>query len=343
MGFVSTLPLQLHKLNSSWIKMSAKTSIARLLRAPWNFEEDYFEAEGNIPILFTSPFNPAILPAGTPDTITALDAEAGLQNPPAGISPLLARFSPSPIGATACFYFPIVRLNHLEINPVIDTGWAYVWRVIHRFRNVADFIRRKRSRVPYSIGVSRLGADDTRPGTVFDRPNLNVAGPRYIRTATAESIIYNRPLPSPQANPPFFGTLHADAVAIPVSTNNITPTPIYPGSGAGVPQYVDYEQGEYDPGSAVVGDGATAGASHVGKFVKCEGNEIAVECYKFNLETSGDPYTPRQWDFQFDGNGNVVAGEDLPFSILLGVGARGLGKTPPIDTGVRMVVGTWPR
>jgi len=316
----------------------SKTSIARLLRAPWNFEEDYAGKAGNFPILFTHPFTPAPLAAGVADTFTALDAEAALRTPPEGISPLLAKFCPVPIGSVVALYFPIIRTRDSDL--FLSDGWAYVWRALFRFRSVADYVRRKRNRVPYSIGVGRFGAPDTRAGVVFDRPTLNVAGPRVVRPTSVESIIYNRAEPSPDANPPFFGTLHTDAVAIPVNAGAVTLTPYYPGAGmggAGTVNLLDYEQGEYDPATVIPGQTPRAGATHLSKFLTCMGNEIAIECFKYNLTVSGDPYTPRNWDFTFDVDGNVTGGEDLAFSQLLGVGARGVGAIPPVDTGVRMV------
>lgn len=322
----------------------SKTSIARLLRAPWNFEEDYTQKSGNQPILFTHPFTPKPVAAGKADTFTALDAEASLRNPPAGISPLLAKFCAVPIGSTVALYFPIIRT--VDLSVFAQDGWAYVWRVLFRFRSVADYNRRKRFRVPYSIGVGRFGASDTRSGTVFGRPGLSVAGPRVVRPTSIESVIYNRSEPSATANPPFFGTLQSDSIAIPVNSGSVTIPPIYPGAGMAGPDTVnvlDYEQGEYDPNTTVPGQSPRAGATHLSKFLKCMGNEIAVECFKYNLTVSGTPYSARNWDFEFDGEGNVSGGEDYAFSQLLGVGARGTGKTPPVDTGVRIVTGSWPR
>jgi len=324
---------------------SAKISIARLLRAPWNFEEDYAGKAGNVPILFTHPFATKIPAAGTADTYTAVDEEARQSPPPAGVSPVLAKFSPVPIGSTACLYYPIVRAYEGE-GGTFPEGFGYVWRVVFRMRSVADYTRRKMHRLPFSIGVSRYGAADTRAGVVYDRPTVSVAGPRFVRPATIQSIIYNRGLPAPTANPPFFGTLHTDGVAIPVNQGSITSTPVYPGAGAGgagTINNLDYEQGEYDPGVTIGAQTPVAGASHVQIFQKCLGNEIAVECFKYNLDSSGTPFTPRSWDFVFDGDGNVVGGEDQAFSVLLGVGARGQSKTPPIDTGVRLTMGAWPR
>jgi hypothetical protein len=322
----------------------AKVSIARLLRAPWNFEEDYTGKAGNVPILFTHPFATTIPAAGTPDVYTAVDEEASQNPPPTGVSPVLAKFSSVPIGSTACLYYPIVRAY--ERDGSIPEGFAYVWRIVFRLRSVADYTRRKRFRLPYSIGISRFGAADNRAGVAFDRPNVAIAGPRYVRPATMQSIIYNRGMPSPTANPPFFGTLHSDAVAIPVNSGSITETPVYPGAGAGgagTVNNLDYEQGEYDPSVTIGAQAEVAGASHIQVFQKCLGNEVAVECFKYNLDESGTPYTPRPWEFTFDGNGNVVAGEDQAFSVLLGVGARGQSKTPPKDTGVRLTMGAWPR
>ena len=328
------------------MRNSAKTSIAKLFRAPWNFEEDYAGKAGDIPILFTHPFNTTILPAGTPDTFTALDPEAALQAPPSGVSPVLARFCASPMGSTVAVFLPIVRMHMPITDTPPVTGWGYVWRILFRMRSVADYIRRKKARVPYSLGLGRMGTPDSRAGTVFDRPSLAIAGPRVVRPGISESAIYNRTQPQSTAAPPFFSAMHTDAVSIPVNPLYITNTPVYPGAGAGgigTINSLDYEQGEIDPVTGFMEYPIQTSASHLCKFVKCVGNEMAVECYKYNLETSGQPYTPRAWDFTFDVDGNVDGGEDIDFSRQLGVAERTLGRTPPIDTGVRVITGTWPR
>ena len=321
---------------------SAQTSTERVLRAPWNFEYDYSNIEGKFPILFTYPAARKIPPAGQPDLETALDPEAKQAVPPSGVSPLLARFTPVPMGATACVYFPIIYAP--------TANFFYVWRVIFRTRSVADYVRRKQARIRYSIGISRLGASDTRAGTVPDRPSLSIAGPRSVRPSTSEAIIFNRSEPvEPSVTDPIFAQIRSDAVAISTS-ESLSPLPaFYPGSqsgywGAQTDTFLDYEQGEYDPATVYQGGSARAGITHLPKFVKCMGDEMAVECFKFNSTSTGVVGTARNWDFEIDEGNNVVGGEDHNFSIRLGVGARGLepAREPPVDTGVRVIFGTFP-
>jgi hypothetical protein len=327
---------------------SAKASLAVLLRAPWNFEEDYNGQPGSVPVIFTSPYTPQPLAAGVADTFTALDPEAALATPPAGISPLLAKFVPCALGSTQLFIFPQVPLQLLDGEYAL---WAYVWRVIFRLRNVSDYNRRKKNRLPYSVGTGKLGVYDWRGGGVIDRPALAVAGERYIRPAIAESVIYSRLQPQYGEAAPYFGTLEPDAVAIQTADEKFTTTPLYPGAHGAQPGqalYVDYEQGERDPSISLDPEIIKANTSshHLAKFLKCAGNEYVVECFKYNVQTqSGLIGSPRDWEFVFDANGNVVSGEDYGFSLLLGVGVRGLAggtRSVPVDTGVRVISGTFP-
>jgi len=167
-----------------------------------------------------------------------------------------------------------------------------------------------------------------------------------VRQACSEAVIYNRSEPDPTSSPPFFGTIFSDASAIPTTNTNVTKSPFYPGF-QGVPSgswatSLDYEQGERDPGAYGGGlgqDGFDAGPFHLPKFLKCVGNEMCVECFKYNLDTSTGRITgPRDWQFKVDDDFNVTA-EDYYFSLLLGVGARVVNKAIPADTGVRVITG----
>lgn len=329
-----------------------RASVAKLLRAPWNFEQDYDEQSGAYPILFTSPFTPGPLPVHTVDVAGALDQEAALPVPPTGISPMLAKFVPCALGCEMMFSFPIVPKIYQSVAE--NAIYGYVWRVIFRLRSIADYTRRKNFRVPFSLTTSRYGSPDTRTGSPPDRPAISIAGPRFVRPAAIESAIYSRSAPSGQEIGPFFGSLASDAVIIPAVNIPYMRTPIYPGSGtaphftmgnpenlgapAGDPVMLDYEQGERDPAVHGPREAATTAALHLPKFLRCSGNEYVVECYKYSLETKeGHTLAPRDWNFTFDGSGNVIGGEDYGFSLILGVGARGQGQTPPVDTGVRAI------
>jgi len=335
----------------------AQMSVAKVLRAPWNFEEDYADVTGGVPdlvpgscpIFFTYPFTPAPPPPGVADYSGAVDPEALQGVPPPGISPALAKFVPCALGSTMLISYPII-----DCAQASDVGFAYVWRVIFRLRTVADYNRRKKSRVRYSVGISRFGSPDTRNQSIVGRPtvNLSVPGTRVVRPASMESAIYNRTQPWPGEDPPYFSTLVGDAVAIPANFSSVTRTAQYPGylkalTGPAPPhpylRGLDYEQGERDPGLAIADTPMATSAGHVSRFVKCQGDEFAVECFKYNLNTlTGQTTSPRFWHFTFDINGFVVGGEDWAFSRLLGVGVRTLGGTPSIDTGVRVIEGTSP-
>ena len=329
--------------------MSARLGIAKLLRAPWNFEEDYDGQPGDVPILFTAPFTSSPLPAGTPDTYTALDQEAQQSPPPPGISPLLAKMVSVPIGSTLAIYFPVIQRPIVKEGDTQDPPIGYVWRATFRLRTIADFQRRKKSRVPWSIPLSRFGTHDTRTGSPPNRPGIFVAGPRVIKTASSESVIYNRSKPEASATPPFFGTLSTDASVIPFGTTTVTRSPFYPGwSNANPIQNLDYEQGERDPATLVHGlftSPYRTGPFHVSRFLKCMGNEFSVECFKYELSSyNGAIVQPRAWDFGFSAGKVSPNAEDFYFSLLLGVGARALeGATPPLDTGVRFIAGTFPQ
>ena len=331
----------------------AQMTVAKVLRAPWNFEEDYATGvTGNVPIFFTHPFTTPALPAGTPDYNGAVDPEAVQATPPSGISPVLAKFVPCAMGSTMWLSFPIINGPSPAVLP---SCFAYVWRVIFRLRTVADYNRRKKHRVPFSIPLSRVGAPDTRDNVVVGRPTLNLSThpERVVRPASMESAIYNRTKPFAGEAPPYFSMLVGDAVAIPANAPSTTAPARYPGiqhAPAGPKLYcpaLDYEQGERDPNS--VNRQSTASASHVARFMKCQGNEFAVECFKYNINTlTGQTTSPRDWDFTFNGSGKVIGGEDYNFSLLLGVGARGLAPVngyqpvPSIETGVRVIEGTSP-
>lgn len=336
--------------------MSARPGIAKLLRAPWNFEMDYDGVSGDTPILFTGPANPTRPAPGVPDVITGLDPEALQNPPPAGVSPLLARMMPVPIGSTMLFLFPIVQ----DGNNGAQTGpaWVYVWRAVFRFRTLGDFIRRKRHRVGWTIPLTRFGAQDTRGGHPPNR-TTPVAGARVVRPACSEAIVYNRSAPVPSESSPYFGLLASDAVRIPYTTDFVTKVPLYPGASTdqtvGVIRTMDYEQGERDPLSipATISN-PRLGPSHLPKFLKCVGNEVAVECFKYEVDrATGAIMGARAWDFGVSPMTHrpTPGTEDFDFSVLLGIGALSTGDpetpnvipTPPSDTGVRIISGDFPQ
>jgi hypothetical protein len=334
--------------------MYARPGIAKLLRAPWNFEMDYDGQDGAIPILFTSPYAATRPAPGVPDVVTALDPEAIRQPAITGISPLLARMLPVPMGSTMLFYFPIVQDSHVGV--LNEPCWAYVWRVIFRLRTLADFQRRKRARVGWSVPLSRLGTADTRT-TRIPNTQTAVGGQRFIRPASAEAVIYNRSAPTPAESSPYFGTLTSDAVKIPFTADFTTQTALYPGwsldaTPLTVTKTMDYEQGERDPATvplAGIGSGMRyLGPSHLPKFLKCVGNECAVECFKFEIDrTTGAVLQPRAWAFGVDPVTHLPdpTAEDAAFSRLLGIGALGeeAPSAPPTDTGVRLITGAFPQ
>ena len=330
--------------------MHARPGIAKLLRAPWNFEVDYDNVEGDTPILFTGPYSTTIPAPGVPDVFTALDQEAAQLIPPPGISPLLAKMMPVPMGSTLLFMFPIVQDS--TPNRIAPTTIAYVWRAIFRMRTVADFQRRKQNRVPWSIPLSRFGSPDTRGGHPPNRANTPVAGARVVRPACSESVIFNRSAPGPQEDAPFFGLISSDAVRIPLTHNFTTVSPRYPGSAL-APQLntvptLDYEQGERDPALFPPSQygGFRGGPFHLPKFLKCVGNEVAVECFKVEVDSqTGAVIGPADWQFGIDPMTYLPSQQapDFQFSLLLGIGAKSLPGNPPIDTGVRVLSGAFPQ
>ena len=327
--------------------MSARPGLVKLLRAPWNFEMDYDGKPGDRPILFTNPYTRNRPAPGIPDVWTALDPEAQMSTPPAGVSPLLARMMPVPMGSTAMMLFPMVQRT--ENRTLSDIRWAYMWRVIFRLRAVADYQRRKKARVPWSIPVSRMGTTDTRFGHPPNR-TIAVGGQRTVRPAMIESIIYNRAEPVPQEEAPYAASLYSDAVKIPYDSIQITYTPYYPGytldhTGLAI-DTLDYEQGERNPALFTGQNGFRTGAFHLPKFMKCTGNEMCVECFKVQIDKStGAILGFRDWDFKLDAS-NVpqTDSEDYDFSLLLGIGSLALANspTPPVDTGVRVMTGYIP-
>lgn len=327
--------------------MPASSTVARLLRPPWNFEFDYNGLTGDTPILFTAPFTMPAPANGVRDPWTAVDQEAYQNPPPPGISPLLAKMVPVPLASTLLVMFPVVFGPFDAAVPQV--AFAYVWRVIFRFRALADFIRRKRNRVPWSIPLSRYGSPDSRVGHPPNR-TVSVTGDRVVRPASSESIIHNQPYPAPTAQPPFFGTLLTDSVSIPATVSNVTYPPMYPGWNTDVTPNVittlDYEQGERDPDLKPPQMRVWRGGPfHLPKFLKATGNEFAVECFKYEIDsTTGRIIQPRAWDFHATANLIDTDAEDFQFSLMMGIGARSLqdGEVPS-DTGVRYMTGYYPQ
>jgi hypothetical protein len=336
----------------------ADTQLEKVLRPPWRFEGDYHGQSGSVPILFTYPQAKTIPPVGQPDYETALDPEARRASPPEGISPLLAKFVPVPIGSTMLVLFPLVP-KRVTLDETAQ--WVYVWRVIWRERSAADYTRRTHARAPFGIGKASLGAADSRVGMVPGRPSLLVSGSRTVIPASAEAVTYARPAPvffSPshttRLRAPFYGGLFTDSVAIPTDSGVTTRSPRYPGAtSTDAVQTMDYQQGVFDPnfpGITFPDNPADSfnclTATFLPKFLKCLGNEFAVECYKYNLddELTMGLHEPRDWSFIIDSEGNCVGGEDWAFSVMFGIGAMGAPspKNPPIDTGVRVISGVMP-
>jgi hypothetical protein len=309
---------------------------------------DYDGMQGDRPILFTNPYTRSRPALGVPDTWTALDTEAQMNPPPAGVSPLLARMMPVPMGSTAMLLLPVVQKSETYVPPT-GVQWAYVWRAVFRLRAVADYQRRKRARVPWSIPVSRMGTSDTRVGHPPNRATVPVAGDRTVRPTLMEAVIYNRSLPVPAEEAPYFGSLLSDGVKIPYNTLATTYSPYYPGwqldADPTAIHTLDYEQGERDPGAFAGGSGFRTGPFHLPKFIKCVGNEMAIECYKVQTNPStGALEGFRRWDFGLAGNVPQPNSEDFDFSLLFGIGALGIApaNVPPVDTGVRVVTGYIP-
>lgn len=326
--------------------MQGRHSIAKLLRAPWNFEFDYDGHPGNVPVIFTAPYTATRPAIGIPDPQTAVDAEALQAVPPLGVSPVLAKMIPVPMGATVAVYFPIVqRPGVLVEEPPI----VYAWRTVFRMRTVADYLRRKKHRVAWSIPLTRFGSADTRTGHPPNRV-VSITGPRVVRPASGETIVYNRTEPNIAQSAPFLSRIANDTVMIPRTDHEITMSPIYPGSyldaDPATIRTLDYEQGERDPGQTphVELGFYQQGPFHLCKFLKCLGDEMAVECYKYAYIADGT-YQPRDWSF-LDGAGDLDnTAEDFQFSLLLGMGATALAVPgiPPVDTGVRFLIGSFPQ
>jgi len=349
--------------------IDSDVGIERVLRPQWRFEELYTpdpaspSISGSVPILFTYPPNPVIPAFGVPD-MSVVDPEASKNPPPPGISPILAKFVPCSIGSTMLIMFPIVP--RVVDEATIVQRYAYVWRVVFRLRNAGDYTRR-RARAPFAIGKANVGSTDTRTYTLPDRPTLApFAGPRLVIPALTESQIFaGNPnqdegllnilpdqidAPNQERNP-IFGYLYSDSVAIPADNLITSFTALYPAQPVNLatPRIpMDYQQGIFDPGIGIFSDPTSgfvpSGPTHLPKFVKCLGNEFAVECFKYNLLDTGDVnyHSPRAWDFVYDQQGQVYGGQDMGFSFMFGLAAVGFNQPPPIDTGVRCLQGAFP-
>jgi hypothetical protein len=344
--------------------------IERVLRPQWRFEELYCpnglsdQVSGAVPILFTYPPNPNIPAYGIPD-MSILDPEAAKNPPPPGISPILAKFMPCSIGSTILCMFPIVP--RFSDNLLYTQKWAYVWRVVFRLRNAGDYIRRKQHRAPFAVGKANFGASDTRNFALVDRPTLApFSGQRLVLPACTESQVFagnpnvDTNIQSDlvvnvdsgnQERAPVFGYLYSDAVAIPADNFTTSYTALYPAQSANLstPRIpMDYQQGVFDPGMPAFSGTGTGfvptGPTHLPKFIKCLGNEMAVECFKYELLDTGDVnlHAPKAWYFTFDGNHQCNGGADYGFSVMFGLGATSQSLPPPVDTGVRILQGSWP-
>jgi hypothetical protein len=179
-----------------------------------------------------------------------------------------------------------------------------------------------------------------------------VAGTRVVRPGCTEAVIYNRSAPAPAEAAPYFGLIATDAVRIPFTVDSVSKLPVYPGASldnsVGVIKTLDYEQGERDPNSVPLSLNLTRrlGPSHLPKFLKCVGNEVAIECYKYEIDsTTGAIIGPRAWEFLVDPVTHLPdpSCEDFYFSRLLGIAGAGIEETPPSDTGVRLITGDFPQ
>lgn len=344
--------------------------IEKVLRPQWRFEELYCpnllvdQVSGAVPILFTYPPNPVVPPYGTPD-LSILDAEAAKNPPPPGISPNLAKFMPCSVGSTILCMFPIVP--SFADSSLYAQKWAYVWRVVFRLRNAGDYTRRKTAQSAFAIGKANVGASDTRTYALPDRPALGFAGNRLVIPALTESQIFagnpsvDKNITSDlvvsvdtvnQERAPTFGYIFSDAVAIPCDNLITSFTALYPSQPANlaigrIP--MDYQQGVFDPGmpafSGLTNTGfVPSGPTHLPKFIKCLGNEMAVECFKYEMLDSGDVnyHAPKAWHFHFNAGHQCDGGADYGFSCMFGLGAISQGLPAPMDTGVRILQGSWP-
>lgn len=337
--------------------MSAILGIEKLLRPAWNFELDYDGASGAVPIFFTWPPATTRPALGVAD-YSVIDEEARLTQVAAGISPTLAKFVSVPAGSSMLVQFPFVPKTAIQAGQ-----WAYVWRIIWRTRSAANFVNNKRRRKPYQIGKTTFGAPDSRTAAVPDTRGISsIAGQRYVVPGSSESAIYGRGEPNPfQINSgPVASSMFQDAVAIPVSPKVLTVSPLYPGQvnfvGPGYVRYMDYQQGVFDPEFPGISNPEVqettfnpATVSHMSKWIKSQGTEFAVECYKFEYidPNNAQTYTPRDWEFDVGGvepNLPNPVSEDYAFSVMFGIGAlvNTVNRLPPTDTGVRVMAGTAP-
>ena len=352
----------------------AEVTLEKLLRPAWNFELDYASnlinkmpaVGGDVPILFTYPSGPRPSP-GLADT-SILDPEGKLVTPPPGVSPLLAKFVPCAIGQTQVFYFPVVPKWGLHVANSSPGEFCYVWRVVWRMRSLADYKRRKNDRLPYSVPRDTFGAQDTRWADSYvlpDRPTTlvstaaagNLPGRRIVKPGVMESAIYARSLPDPtQEVSPYHAMLMPDAVAIPSTVDILNKTARYPGTGMNYQAYalgvliptLDMQTGIFTAGPITSENlnasyPATA-PMHLPKAVRCNGNEFAVECFKFNWNQGlPDFNSPRNWDFIIDPITSLcTGGEDFMMSLMFGIGQEGRVDFPePVtaDCGVRVIAG----
>lgn len=350
--------------------IDSDVGIERVFRPQWRFEELYCPdgttnpISGAVPILFTYPPAVNIPPFGLPD-MSILDPEAAKNPPPTGISPVLAKFVPCSIGSTIMCMFPIVP--RFSRNEIFSQNWAYVWRVVFRLRNAGDYIRRKTHRAPFNVGKANYGANDTRTFVLPDRPTLApFGGARLVIPGCAEGQIFAGN-PNVQNNitstlvdtvdsvnqerAPVFGYLYSDAVAIPADNQITSYTALYPAQPAAIasPRIpMDYQQGIFDPGLSAFntppGGFIPNSPTYLPKFIKCLGNEMAIECFKYELLDSGDVnyHAPKAWNFAFNESQQCNGGADYGFSVMFGLGAQALNSPPPVDTGVRILQGAWP-
>jgi hypothetical protein len=336
---------------------TAVMGIEKLLRPAWNFELDYDGVSGATPLLFTWP-PAANRPALGVADYSVLNDEARQTTPPVGVSPTLAKFVPIPFGSTMIVQFPFVP----SVRPVPTEEWAYVWKIVWRTRSAADYVGTRKRRA-YQIGKTKFGAVDSRTSAVPDARGItSVGGDRYVIPGASEAAIYGRGEPNINdvTSGPVTSGLLQDAVAIPTSLNMQTQSPLYPGqvnfAGPGFVREMDYQQGIFDPDfpniSNVEDPDAfnTVTTSHYSKWIKSQGTEFAVECYKFEYARPTDlqTYTPRDWNFDIGGeepNLPASGSEDYPFSVMFGIGSllSTVARQPPIDTGVRVMFGSSPK
>lgn len=351
----------------------AQLSTFEVLRPYRRFEADYDGKPGDLPISFTGPTNPTDPGFGNPD-LFAFDSN-GAQIP--GVSPRLAKGLPVPLGSTVLLYLPIIPPGpYWDVatgpDPSIDDPplYQYVWRIVFRLRNVADF---QRIGAPYHVRKQSYGANDTRTFAA----SVDVGPERLIIPGCSEVAVFNHtelaaaksnsnaPLGVPPNTERRSMMLMNSVLPESYSLCTKTPVIITPDGSSGTqgliarwplvpdresglapgvnPTFCDWQQGVLDPNYTGTNYNRAwyTSPTFFPVWTKAVGDEMAVWLYKFEYDRLNPVYpnypTPRAWSFSIgvDLSTNDVfptsGSEDYGLSYLFGMGQDN-GTSPTVPT-----------